>query len=173
MSLKRSSILIANFKDGASTGWAFSVPEAFAEALDIRREFRLFNKKRYPVITQGESFRFALGDKIYDSEIVRRPNVTWCEALKEFRFMISITHATPALAYVDPETNEENEIKGLVEFALSRSLGDRVEPFMSFRTTQAEFVRFLQQGFMLVEHGQVSLWELYAEAFPERRGEAA
>ena len=33
---KRSDILIAQFVDGFALGWAFPLPEAFREALDIR-----------------------------------------------------------------------------------------------------------------------------------------
>jgi len=66
---KRSEILIAQFVDGFALGWAFAVPEAFREALDIRMTTKMMCKKEIRIWTQGMSFSFKEGDTIHNSRL--------------------------------------------------------------------------------------------------------
>lgn len=66
---KRSDILIAQFVDGFALGWAFPLPEAFREALDIRMTTKKICKKEIQIWTQGMSFSFKEGDTVHNSRL--------------------------------------------------------------------------------------------------------
>ncbi len=153
---KRSVIPIAIFNsNGYAHGWRFAVPKVFAPALDIRFDYRKLNGKAYPVITQGTEFAFRTGDTFYDSVMPRTPGMQFGFALQFVSFMIRVESATPAFR------NELSNGDGQVVFSMWRAIGSELVPFMSFKTTQVEFVRFLQQGKMVAMDGQVdidSLW---------------
>lgn len=66
---RRSTALIANFKDGYVLGWRFAVNEAFKEALDIKRTKITFEKNIYEAWTQGTSYQFQRGDTFYSDKL--------------------------------------------------------------------------------------------------------
>lgn len=69
--------------------WAFKVPYAFRDALDIAYEERKKDKKPYMVWTQGPILRFKEGDLIHSKDGCRAVQVTsalpvvWDPAKKE------------------------------------------------------------------------------------------
>lgn len=79
---RRSELLLARFVSGYAAGWSFAVPEAFAEALDIRWTVRMTNKVAEQVRTQGNVFSFKQGDVLHNhhsayeafGEFVKGPN---------------------------------------------------------------------------------------------------
>lgn len=58
---KRSSALIATFRDGYAAGWAFAIKECFKEALDIKYTSIKRKKTEIKIWTQGTSFSFKSG----------------------------------------------------------------------------------------------------------------
>jgi hypothetical protein len=66
---KRSEIIIANFVEGYASGWAFAVHDSFREALDIRLSNKKISNYEIKVWTQGSSFRFKIGDTLYNHRL--------------------------------------------------------------------------------------------------------
>lgn len=66
---RRSSALIANFKNGYAVGWRFAVKDIFKDALDIKLTNVTYDGKEYQVWTQGTSYQFHRGDVFYSDKI--------------------------------------------------------------------------------------------------------
>jgi hypothetical protein len=65
---RRSELLLARFVSGYAAGWSFAVPEAFAEALDIRWTVRMSSKVAEQVRTQGNEIAFKQGDVLHNHQ---------------------------------------------------------------------------------------------------------
>ncbi|HFW3088277.1 TPA: hypothetical protein ACIBE3_001793 [Salmonella enterica subsp. enterica serovar Reading] len=66
---RRSSALIANFKNGYAVGWSFAVKDVFKDSLDIKLTNVTYDGKEYQVWTQGTSYQFHRGDVFYSDKI--------------------------------------------------------------------------------------------------------
>lgn len=101
----RSRWLLHEFESGYSDGWACCLPQAFRGALDIQKTYKREAGVGQLVWTQGNSFSFNLGDRIYDSrEVYELP---WGDALKTINFAIFICGSNPA--YVEFDIMVPNE----------------------------------------------------------------
>lgn len=174
--LERSTLLLSIFRDGYTSGWSFRLPKAFQEALDIRLTTRMVDGKEIQCLTQGSSFNFKTGDIIYDSSLAY--TLAWEDALKSVSLAIQVVSARPA--GLDRDAKEHTTEEGLktgifvnrfnhgsIEFDILSVVGGRLTPFQRIKSTQTEFVRFLQQGVMFDESGKaIHIAELKNAAYP-------
>lgn len=136
---KRSLLLLALFVDGYAAGWKMAVEECHKEALDIRMTERLYDGETTREWTQGSLFSFKEGSIFYDTPIATSYGVTWGEALTHIKLSVQILEALPA---------ESQNKRGEVTFSASRpdEKAKQLNEFDKFKTTQDEFIRFLQTG---------------------------
>lgn len=85
-------------------------------------------------ITQGSNFSFAAEDVLYDSPGAY--SETWAEALKHFKFRISISQARSATR-TDP---------GDVQYDVHENIEGSLVKTGRFKSTQHDFVRALILG---------------------------
>lgn len=170
----RSLKLLSDFPGGYTRGWAFELPTAFRENLDIRLTPRAtsrkdsFNKTIFEdVWTQGSIFNFKRGDLIYNNHLVYE--VSWGEALEKLDFYLQITKTTPSSSrpVVFWENNRFiNKLithYGTVFFNLYRPLRGKVavELVTSLNCRQNHFVDFLRTGNLLSSEGETRNINLY------------
>lgn len=177
--IERTPVLISTFSGGYTGDWKFKLPTAFRDALDIKLTNRMIEKKRYSILTQGDAFSFKTGDTIYDSPLAY--TLPWEDAIKIIKFAIQVKEASPGGVYQselitvhdadEPATISINRIvDGNIIFDLLKKSDTSLVHFRTFKTTQIEFVRFLQQGIMLTSDSiEVHLSDLMNEAFPNLR----
>ena len=139
--------LIKAHDDEHTTGWFMCVPSCFNAALDIRQTERKRDKKKILVWTQGSTFSFKKGDKIYDTSDAYSE---WGKALKKLSLIVNIEEAADATPKKgsDEKENLVPRNPGYVRFSLYKPHG--VKPILvkydEDIMTQDEFVRFLIKG---------------------------
>lgn len=155
----RSLALIATFKDGYAAGWRFSVPDAFRDALDIRKTTRIIGNQSRSIWTQGSNYYFKVGDVIHDVE--QQP--LWSTMLESLGCSLQVIAAAPASDSppIDAKNHATSKAKaGTVKFQLLQPDANRkyLVPAQVYECTQAEFVRLLQSGHLIISRkGQ---WEI-------------
>jgi hypothetical protein len=138
---KRLETLLRGAEGGVqNTPWFFYVPNAFNDALDIRRTPKVGSADL--VWTQGANFSFGAGDMFYDS-----PNAygcTWGEALRRMSWCLQIKQANA----VTPGMSGNERVAGSVACDLFMPSDDRtsVTLYRSYSMTQDDFVRALIFG---------------------------
>ncbi len=153
--MKRTEDFDITFKDGLAEGWAFGVPEAFRDQLDIlysqyvdkerSRELR----KRLPKNEDGRPptiFRmgwsrgvlpllsFDVGHIFYDPPDAR--NMVWAQALEVLRRAVQVTEAKP----------DDSPGSGWVKVNLCHYENRKTIRTENHRLSQAEFETFLRTG---------------------------
>ncbi len=118
--------------------WAYWVPAAFRDALDIRESVRMVEKEPVKVVTQGGSFDFEQGAILYDSGEVYRG--AWKDALGPMHHCLRVESASPASqSAADPGTVEVSVLEP------DRKTG-RLQVVRRVATTQYGLVRALITG---------------------------
>ncbi len=154
MRARRSVKLIVDFKIiipgkpqyTLTKGWIFCLPSSFRDALDIKYQKRVKDKKPYWTWTQGRLFSFSEGDIIYDCPEAYFPSLNWNEQLQLINQMVQVHSATPA-GY-DKKKGEKEYYPGTIWFKTYRPNAERTELIEaeSHSCTQVDFVEFLKTG---------------------------
>jgi len=118
---ERSLILIANFTDGYTSDFKFSLPESFREALDIKITPRMVFGKNRNVYTQGRNFAFKEGDVIYNTK--KAYQLVWGEALKEIELSLQILKANDASTEIKEKYESQNPS---ITFTLKKNNEEKV-----------------------------------------------
>ncbi len=142
---KRSEKLIANFVNGYAEGWAFAVPEAFRDALDIKLTKRVKNKVERLCWTQGDLFAFDEGDIIYDTLAAY---TQWDQAMEKIKRTCQVVRSTPCKL-----DSNHDLVQGAVFFQLFVPNADRtgLQEVDALHCTQTEFVKYLKTGELCLE----------------------
>jgi hypothetical protein len=129
-----------------TSDWYMCVPAFFNEALDIRMTQRMKQGIQQLVWTQGSTFSFKEGDKIYDTA---KAYLQWSEALRHIRLCVSVRSAVNSA----PEQNKAGVVvrprnPGKVLFTLLSPNAEktRIVEYEEHELTQDDFVRFLIAG---------------------------
>lgn len=131
---KRYEILIAQFIDGFALGWAFPVPEAFREALDIRMTTKKMCKKDIQIWTQEASFSFKEGDAIHNSRLAYDNYASFLKGKNPIT--LQVQNATDA-GFV---TTESFRIEGYpVHFRLENKTGVKEKDASSFTVSRQTY----------------------------------
>jgi hypothetical protein len=155
---RRTERLSVTFVDDVAEGWAFGVPIAARDALDVlwtplvdqdrTRIARIADRTCKPIMrmawTQGISplFAFAKGDIFYSPPSVRR--LPWRMILQEAYAIVAVEAASP-----------DGIGQGLVVFRLwTQPFGDMSAPTVH-RCSQAAFVELLRYGVIPPEADQI------------------
>lgn len=153
---RRSTHLIADFKDGYAKGWSFAVPASFKDNLDIRWTERIITRKdesgekiKTNVLswTQGTDYKFSHGDCLYDTRLAY--DLNWSEALNHLRLMIQVA----------PSPSSNN-----VSFALLRpnKAMSGIEKIARLECSQKDFVTLLKSGILNIGGIEKDLFLEYA-----------
>jgi len=178
-SIERSTCILSTFRDGYTTDWAFKLPIAYREALDIRLTPRMVDGKEQQVLTQGNAFSFKAGDVIYDASLAYA--LDWSKALKMIRVSLQVVTASPAgftgdgsppisiRGDTDQDVVLNRYFEGNVEFAVFTVSGNGLSEFRRIQASQTEFVRFLQQGEMFAANSEIiRLKDIRESAYPTK-----
>lgn len=128
--------------DGSSEGWAFCVPPAFNDSLDIRLTSRIIDGKPENVWTQGSAFNFKAGEILYDTP---EAYGKWTTPLSAITCSIQIEFSSGA--GLSDSGNQRSS--GVVKFKVYKPDGtkEKLVPFGTDVTmTQDEFVKLLIVG---------------------------
>lgn len=128
--------------DGSSEGWAFCVPPAFNDSLDIRLTSRIIEGKQENVWTQGSSFNFKAGEILYDTPEAYN---TWSTALTKITRSIQIEFSSGAGLF----DSSSNRSAGMVKFKMFKPDNNKkrlVTVGSTVTMSQDEFVKFLILG---------------------------
>lgn len=140
---KRRLELIADFKDGFAADWAFAVPKAFRDQLDIRLTERVKDKKSNWVWTQGNLFAFDVGHVFYDTPLAY--HLSWNDALQVLRVALQVQFANP-MGYDKQEP--DGLYKGAIWFKVYQPNENATALIEvdSLTCNQVEFVQLLKSG---------------------------
>lgn len=128
-------------EDRSPSDWFMHVPASFNLALDIHKTPRQEGRKKWLEWTQGATFAFHRGDRIYDTP---KGYLKWDEAMKHIEYCITVDHAKEAT----PPFQSKKRTVGSVYFSVFRPNAGRtkLECEDQFHLTQDEFVRLLIAG---------------------------
>ena len=146
---KRTSHLIANFKDGIAEGWHFKVKECFKTELDIRLTPRTEKKIVSLDWTQGQYFCFSEGQTFYD---INHISNTWKDELINIKQACQVVEAEPnsPLKVYDSVSKRSNYLlkEGYVRFLIYKPNYNNtyLTPEIGYNLTQYDFVSFLKTG---------------------------
>lgn len=143
---RRTEHFDAKFVDGLAQGWAFDVPEACRDALDIiysqyidkaastkqRKAYRWVWSRGAPPLRS-----FDVGHVFYDPPGVRR--MRWGEALRVLCRMVQVREAKPDV---------EGEAEGWVRFEITHFVDGKAVRTEERTLSQAEFETFLRSGIL-------------------------
>lgn len=121
---ERSLVLCANFLNGYTTDFKFTLPESFRDALDIKRTERVFGGDTNSVFTQGSNYAFKDGDVIYNTK--EAYELDWNQALKSLGICLQIIKASDAY-YEISETYEILNSPILIKYSKLGSTGEKEE----------------------------------------------
>ena len=107
--------------------WAFSVPYAFRDALDIKYEERKKNKQSYMVWTQGPLLRFRDGDMLHTKDQTRT---------------VQVDTATP----ISWEKKKGGMYQGSVAYSEYSPASAPYKKLASYSCTQMQFLALLIYG---------------------------
>jgi len=128
--------------DGTSEGWAFCIPPAFNDSLDIRLTSRIIEGKQENVWTQGSSFNFKAGEILYDSP---EAYSAWNTALAKISHSIQIEFSSGA-GLTDSDSKRS---AGMVKFKIFKPdnhMRKLVPVGNDVTMSQDEFVKLLILG---------------------------
>ncbi len=152
---KRSTELIATFRDGYAENWYMAVRDTFRSQLDIKYTSRIENqskgadKSEVKLWTQGARIAFDKGHIFYDT-----PNgyLSWDEAMKHIKLACVVINAKPNSIKRKKSPNNKEKIKklinGFVEVEFLGPNDDKTELIKrdEKKMSQNEFVEFLMHG---------------------------
>ena len=135
----------AFFEGGRARGYFFSVPEVFADQLDIARTSK--------GATQGTCFSFEEGDVFYDSAAPMA--IPWGEAVKSAKFALMVDESVPSSIISEEDASGDGVkrkkyvLDGPLKFLLFRRRAGGGLDFSSpeiFESDQYAFARLLESG---------------------------
>jgi hypothetical protein len=143
----RRTELLADFSSGYAKDWYFCISKFFYEALDIKFTKRIKQNKTIKIWTQGSTFKFSVGDMIWNHAYPYCENFI-SEAIRS-KIGIQVQSSKPCL----PKTNNRKErSSGAVNFIiLTENLNQDSKAFWkivgNYSLSQDDFVKFLITGY--------------------------
>jgi hypothetical protein len=154
---KRSTTLIATFKDGYAENWHMVVRDSFRSQLDIKYTSRIERrskgdgKSEVKLWTQGPRIAFDKGHIFYDTPLGYQ---VWDKAIKHIKYACVLIDGKPndVIKEKAPNSNgNTNElIEGfvVVEFLVPNNDRTKLIKFDKKKMSQNEFVEFLMHGYL-------------------------
>lgn len=142
---QRHTKLLADFTNGYAEGWFFCVPIFFFEALDIKFTYRIKDKRKKKLWTQGSTFKFSTGDMIWNYAYPYCKN--FVSGIIKPKIGVQVQSAEPCL----PKTKHRSRYSGKVNFILFTESNDQYTSFIwkvagHYSGSQDDFVEFLIKG---------------------------
>jgi hypothetical protein len=152
---RRSTSLIATFRDGYAKDWHMAVRDSFRPQLDIKytprieRSSKGDGKKEFKRWTQGPRIAFDKGHVIYDTPLGYQ---VWDKAIKHIKRACVVIDAKPNYIKIEAAPNASGNIKELidgfveVEFLVPNNNKTKLIKDDEKIMSQIEFVEFLMTG---------------------------
>lgn len=141
---RRTEDIEIRFVNGIASDWAFSIPDAFRDALDVKfLSYADSSAKAEGKTTSREVwtrgippvFSFAAGHIFYDPPSCRSSE--WRVALKKLSRVVQVKEASP---------DQENGVNGWVLFEISYYKNCKFSRAEEKKVSQKEFAEFLKSG---------------------------